>query len=323
MELNPRRIVGGLNPLRVGVALMLVGGSTLGLGLVQTTTASMQPSCPGGTQLIAKFEWSGRHYDFDGPSGNGSVVNIGNDRDDGGTWTSTKPVSHLIVKGGPGSVTATFTPPASSGTFSNAGLPKVGGGNTPDISNVQFCGAIPPATTTTSTTTTVKPTTTKATTTTRPRPPLRRRRPPRPRRQRGHDRRADDHQGHHHHSRRRRPRRRRPPRHRRRPPSIDDHHGRRRPPSPRHLRPVLDVEFDEQHVDEHNLDEHDHLAVGCPQRDVDQQGRQRAGLADGTVQPLAVTGNTSLPLVIVGIVLLAAGAAMTVVTRLRTRRTDA
>jgi hypothetical protein len=46
-------------------------------------------------------------------------------------------------------------------------------------------------------------------------------------------------------------------------------------------------------------------------------------LADGTVQPLAVTGNTSLPLVIVGIVLLAAGAAMTVVTRLRTRRTDA
>ena len=74
MELNPRRIVGGLNPLRVGVALMLVGGSTLGLGLVQTTTASMQPSCPGGTQLIAKFEWSGRHYDFDGPSGNGSVA---------------------------------------------------------------------------------------------------------------------------------------------------------------------------------------------------------------------------------------------------------
>ena len=97
MELNPRRIVGGLNPLRVGVALMLVGGSTLGLGLVQTTTASMQPSCPGGTQLIAKFEWSGRHYDFDGPAGNGSVVNIGNDRDDGGTWTSSKPVSNVIV----------------------------------------------------------------------------------------------------------------------------------------------------------------------------------------------------------------------------------
>ena len=48
MHSNPSPVKQVLNSWRTGLALMLVGGTTLGVGLVQTTAAHLQPSCPAG-----------------------------------------------------------------------------------------------------------------------------------------------------------------------------------------------------------------------------------------------------------------------------------
>jgi hypothetical protein len=153
-----------------GVVLMVVGAALALAGLLQTTSSTPNPNadCPDGSVLVAKFNYSGHSYSFDKPSGNGSVVSITNGSATGGTWSSTTPISAYIVKGGPNSLITSLSPAQTSGSFSNAGLPKVGAKeqNLPDISNVQFCGPDPAATTTTmATTTTAAPTTTSTTTT--------------------------------------------------------------------------------------------------------------------------------------------------------------
>ena len=133
--------------------------------MFQTTSASVQPDCPPGTVLVAKFNVDNGRYVFEKPAGNQDVVTIRNADVEGGEWSSTTPISVIVVKGGPGSKNAEYTPPTSSGTFSNKDLPKVGNGkNTPDISNVQFCAPTPPVTTTTAAPTTVAPTTAPTTT---------------------------------------------------------------------------------------------------------------------------------------------------------------
>jgi hypothetical protein len=186
--------------LRSGVAIMLVGALVLVVGMLATTSShGGNTECPEGTVLVAKFNYQagssesdddddrsdddrdsrsssgsddddderGGKYVFEKPSGNKDVVKISDADAKGGKWTSTTPISAIIVKGGPGSKTTTLTPAQKAGTFSNKDLPKVGGGkNTPDISNLQFCGPKPPVTTTTASTTTAAPTTTSTSTTT-------------------------------------------------------------------------------------------------------------------------------------------------------------
>ena len=147
----------GLTSLRSGVAVMLVGALVLLVGMVSTTAASGggNAACPDGTQLVAKFEFTNGKYAFEKPSGNKDIVVISDADAEAGIWTSNVPIAAIVVKGGPGSKTTTLEPPQNSGTFSNTGLPPVGRGNTPDISNIQFCGPTsPPPTTTTSTTST-------------------------------------------------------------------------------------------------------------------------------------------------------------------------
>ncbi len=167
--------------LRAGLAAMIVGALLLAVGMLATTTSSPQPSCPAGTVLVSKFNFQGGSYVFEKPSGNQGVVTITNGTATGGSWSSTTPVSVVIVKGGPGSKNTAYEPAQNTGTFTNADLPPVGSGNIPDISNIQFCGPkTPPTTTTTASTTT----TTSTSTTTRhdhdDTPPRPRRRPPRP-----------------------------------------------------------------------------------------------------------------------------------------------
>ncbi len=157
-----------ISPFRAGLATLLVGAVLLGVGILRTTAATPQPSCPPGTVLVAKFEYEGRRYKFEKPKGNANVVTLANANADGGSWSSTRPISHILVKGGPGHKVIDYDPPTTQGSFDNKGL-KNPGGKRPDISNIQFCGPKhPPATTTTSTTssTTASTTTTSTTTST-------------------------------------------------------------------------------------------------------------------------------------------------------------
>jgi hypothetical protein len=150
--------------LRPGAIMMAFGSVLILAGVVQTTSSTNggNQSCPSGTSLIAKFEYGFHGYDFDSPSGNEHVVTLSHESADGAWWASTKPISAIIVKGGSASVLYSIAPPQVTGSFSNSGLPDVGHGNKPDVSNVQFCGPNTPVTTTThaATTTTHAPTTT-------------------------------------------------------------------------------------------------------------------------------------------------------------------
>jgi len=180
-----RRGAGWLHQRYVGAAIAVLGAVLLSVGLLQTTAGDPgggNVECPAGTVLLAKFEAIGQDYVFEKPAGNEGVVTIWDADLDGGQWSATRPVSFVIVKGGPAAVTTSYDPPQTSGRFSNDGLPPVGQGNIPDISNVQFCGPdLPPPTTTTTvepttttavepstTTTTAAPTTTEAPTTAAP-----------------------------------------------------------------------------------------------------------------------------------------------------------
>ncbi len=155
---------------RVGVVMMLLGAVLITAGLIQTTTSHENggnQNCPSGTVLIAQFDAHEHSYQFDGPSGNEHVVTLSNTSSSGGSWQSTMPVSAVIVKGGPDAVLVSYAPPQQSGTFSNAGLPKVGHDeNTPDISNVKFCGPSeqPTSSSSSSSTTTTSPGTSTSTT---------------------------------------------------------------------------------------------------------------------------------------------------------------
>lgn len=106
----------------------------------RVTTDPSQGGCPVGTTLLAKFEWSGGRYKFEKPTGNEGVVFVVGDAT-GGSWTSTLPVSFVILKGSTGYAWTEYNPAAFSGTFSKSILPPNPGGNIPDISNIQFCGS--------------------------------------------------------------------------------------------------------------------------------------------------------------------------------------
>lgn len=162
----------GLRPWHSGLLLMIVGAVAVFAGLVQTTVShGGNENCPAGTTLVAKFEYSENHYVYAGPGNDQHVVTITNGTATGGNWSSTTAISYVIVKGGTGAVVMSIVPPQTSGHFSNASLPSVGNGNTPAVSNVQFCKPSGGTTTTTSSTTTSSSSTSTSTTSTTSEPP--------------------------------------------------------------------------------------------------------------------------------------------------------
>ena len=122
------------------VALLIFAVGTFSKD-AEATGGGGNEDCPAGTVLIAKFEWSGHHYDFEKPAGNQDLVSISGDAS-GGTWTAAVPISYVILKGGTAADTTHYVPAAFAGTFSKLSLPKNHGGQHPDISNIQFCGTV-------------------------------------------------------------------------------------------------------------------------------------------------------------------------------------
>ncbi len=99
-------------------------------------------SCPDESGiLLAKFEWNGSNYAFEKPEANSDVVTITGDAENG-TWSATTAnINYVILKGG--TSTGSYAPDSAQGeTFSNTSIPVNGGGNIPDISNIQFCGTM-------------------------------------------------------------------------------------------------------------------------------------------------------------------------------------
>lgn len=142
-----------------GKYLALVGAVVLSVGFMSPAQADPVTSCPAGSTLVAKFEFTSNGYLFAEPAGNEEVVTITAIDDvalaSGAAWTSTMPISRIVVKGGsaepPDGVSVkviTYEPPALLGEFSNEGLLN-DGGNVPDISHVLFCGPEDAETTTT------------------------------------------------------------------------------------------------------------------------------------------------------------------------------
>ena len=99
-------------------------------------TGNPNITCPDDMGLAAKFEWSGSDYAYEKPEGNENLVNITGDAV-GGDWTSKITISHVVLKGSTG--TYTYEVDDMTGDFSKNDLPLNGGGQHPDISNIQFC----------------------------------------------------------------------------------------------------------------------------------------------------------------------------------------
>jgi Leucine-rich repeat (LRR) protein len=100
--------------------------------------------CPDGSQRLTKFEWSGNSYVLEG-SNLGGIILRGQTIDqtanaEGGQWTSTVPLTYLILKGATDNYTYELYG-AQSGSFTKDVLTGVGSVGSPDISNMQFCGA--------------------------------------------------------------------------------------------------------------------------------------------------------------------------------------
>jgi choice-of-anchor A domain-containing protein len=123
-------------PLRGGIALALVGAVMAGAGLLQATSAEVQPSCPEGTVLTARFTMSGTDASFVEPAGSEDVVTIVEAASTSARWTSTRPVAAVVVKAGEGSKDVWSSPAAVSGTVDVDGM-----AGAPPIDSVQFCSA--------------------------------------------------------------------------------------------------------------------------------------------------------------------------------------
>lgn len=88
-----------------GLALLVLGAIIAVIGVLQTTDAT-QALCPDGTELIAKYEYGGRYAAESG----GSVVAITNGDAEGGQFSSTTPISAVVVKGGTDAVVTSYDP---------------------------------------------------------------------------------------------------------------------------------------------------------------------------------------------------------------------
>jgi hypothetical protein len=103
------------------------------------TSGSTDTDCPPGTTLIAKFEVSGGgNYIFE--KGQPGVVTIINGTVSGGQFSSTVLIKAVVIKASTDTKVIQFSPSTFSGSFDNSGMRTPQGKNTPDISNVRFCG---------------------------------------------------------------------------------------------------------------------------------------------------------------------------------------
>jgi hypothetical protein len=118
----------------VVLATLIAGGSP-----ASAAPRGGNQDCPEGSTLLAGFEWSGGRYVFE--KGTEGAVSVDGDAA-GYAWTAHGvTVGAEIVKGGPASVVVSHDGGVVSGAQDAAVLPGVGKkGNTPDISNVTFCG---------------------------------------------------------------------------------------------------------------------------------------------------------------------------------------
>ena len=121
------------------------GGATRGGGNNQ---GGGNEACPDKYPvLVDKFDWSGTAYTHSPGDVTGQQVTILQGTATSVWWESTYPIGAIVVKGGPGAKTILLSPaPAWSGSFNNSGLTNQGG-QTPDISNVKFCGNLIPTVT--------------------------------------------------------------------------------------------------------------------------------------------------------------------------------
>ncbi len=169
------RLVRKIPSAHAGWLFMALGVIATGTGLLQTTISQPRGGsvpCPEGTVLVANFDVGGQRYTFDEATANEDVVQITSGSATGGAWTSTAPMADVIVEGTTLEVITSFTPPATSGYFSDAERPPVGsGGPVPSLANMQFCALI-------GTSMTPAEKTIGATITSTGEPPLKHQRPP-------------------------------------------------------------------------------------------------------------------------------------------------
>ncbi|HEX5096147.1 MAG TPA: hypothetical protein VFX21_09045 [Acidimicrobiia bacterium] len=155
-----------LKTWQAGAGVMALGAVLLGAGLLVTTSAAPPADCPEGSTLVSKYKANNGTYTFEKPAGNDNIVTLSNTTAASGDWSSTVPIVYMIVKAGPDSITTSFSPAQTSGSWDNLGF-LVGSGQHPNISDVLFCESTTPATTTStvtsSTTTTQAPTSTTTT----------------------------------------------------------------------------------------------------------------------------------------------------------------
>ena len=120
------------------MAAVLVASNVAEARPGQVAQGNPNASCPEGTVVVAKYEYTGGGYlaEF-----GGDIVSVTGDADSA-TFTSSEPIFAVVVKGGTDTKTVTFAGGVTSGTVTNEGLVN-NGGQTPGISNLQFCGGVP------------------------------------------------------------------------------------------------------------------------------------------------------------------------------------
>ena len=131
--------IGVFAALVAALAGVLVASNTADAARpVQAAQGNPNSSCPDGTVVVAKYELTGGGYvaEF-----GGDIVSVSGDADSA-TFTSSEPIFAVVVKGGTDTKTVTFSGGATTGTVTNVGLVNKGG-QTPVISNLQFCGGVP------------------------------------------------------------------------------------------------------------------------------------------------------------------------------------
>jgi hypothetical protein len=119
----------------VSAALVVAGSALAVAGAPASATGGDNKDCPEGYVFVAKAEWKGGSYQFEG-SANGVTVN--GDAEAGTFTSSTLPIGAVVIKGSTDSDINYYNPPVTSGSFSNVNL-STSSGNTPEISHLTFC----------------------------------------------------------------------------------------------------------------------------------------------------------------------------------------
>ena len=105
---------------------------------MEATRGDNTLSCMSRTEQIAKFDTADGEYRFDGPSSKRGVVTITNGTSTGGAWTSSRPITEIVLKSNQSEVVQ--MPPRTSGMFGDAMNTSEVGRGPSEISYIRFCG---------------------------------------------------------------------------------------------------------------------------------------------------------------------------------------